>query len=382
MYDLLAFVDKIFLQLKQAKELELLLNTQEIGDMMKGKRKRKGNIKQHYVPQYYLRNFTDNKHLFVYDIQNNRSYNANVENIGSEKYFYDIDIDLAGVYLTVDMELTETYVDDQIRLQNENLCSPVIYDFQEVCNILKDIKPNDRIGILFSDDTWPTIIDFILVQFVRTKKIRKLFSELAETSMEELKKQDLPKQLQIKVNDKNFWMSYFHNIFLYGVLSLSNKTKGIHLTDSFEKVFNIFIEEIQEFKSELEKSTKILMYNTTETPFMTSDHPVCVYNKADELSEFEVVYLPITKDISLLFVNSKLEEFSYLNGNIQVIREDNISIVENYNLFVTQRASQRVYSYTNDFDQVKSFVKGKIKMKLMIPQTTKDFVGPDRIVIM
>lgn len=47
-------------------------------------------------------------------------------------------------------------------------------------------------------------------------------------------------------------------------------------------------------------------------------------------------------------------------------------------------AGQRLFSYTNNFDQVESIVKGeiKIKMKIMIPQATKDFVKPNKIIML
>jgi hypothetical protein len=45
---------------------------------------------QHYVPRSYLRHFThDRKHLFIFDKQNKRKFETNVDNIAAEKYFYD-----------------------------------------------------------------------------------------------------------------------------------------------------------------------------------------------------------------------------------------------------------------------------------------------------
>lgn len=40
----------------------------------------KNNVKQHFVPQYYLRNFTNNGQLHVYDIDKKLSFTNSPNN--------------------------------------------------------------------------------------------------------------------------------------------------------------------------------------------------------------------------------------------------------------------------------------------------------------
>lgn len=46
--------------------------------------------KQHYVPQFYLRNFSnDNKQIFVFDKFDKKIFSANIKNVGCQRYFYN-----------------------------------------------------------------------------------------------------------------------------------------------------------------------------------------------------------------------------------------------------------------------------------------------------
>ena len=45
---------------------------------------------QHYVPQFYLKQWANNKEqLFVYDKKQKKSFTSNVKNVVSSKFFYD-----------------------------------------------------------------------------------------------------------------------------------------------------------------------------------------------------------------------------------------------------------------------------------------------------
>ena len=50
-------------------------------------------MKQHYIPQFLLRNFTAQDYLFVYDKQTDKTYQAAISKIAAENGFYDFEID-------------------------------------------------------------------------------------------------------------------------------------------------------------------------------------------------------------------------------------------------------------------------------------------------
>ena len=49
-------------------------------------------VKQHYVPQFLLRNFTTQDYLFVYDKYTDKTYTAAIRKIAAENGFYDFEI--------------------------------------------------------------------------------------------------------------------------------------------------------------------------------------------------------------------------------------------------------------------------------------------------
>lgn len=336
---------------------------------MKVKERIKDNVKQHYVPKFYLRNFTDTNYLFAHDIYNHKSFKSNLKNIGSEKYFYDIDVNLFGMMVDVNSSITETFVDDSVRLQNEELCIPIIDNFQTVCNILKesDTGGKNPFALKFQDNFESQLIDFILIQFVRTKKYRKHFDSMAESFVDVMSEYELTDEV-IQLEDKNYVMSYLHNIHLYAALSLCDSSEDIYLSELFHNIYEYYLDVLKEFKNNLENATTFFIYNKTSKYFMTSDNPVCIHTNGNEIADFQIVYLPLTSDISVVFLNQDLKEYSYLNQDIQIIKEDNISILENFNLFVTKNADQRIFSYLEDFEQIEKFVKGDITMQIKIPE--------------
>jgi len=51
----------------------------------------KSNIKQHFLPQCYLKNFSPNgKNIYIYDKGEKKSFRNSIDNIGYLNYFYDI----------------------------------------------------------------------------------------------------------------------------------------------------------------------------------------------------------------------------------------------------------------------------------------------------
>lgn len=50
--------------------------------------------KQHYVPQFYLKQWCkekSDKQLYAYDKERKKSFSSNIEDIASSNYFYDLD---------------------------------------------------------------------------------------------------------------------------------------------------------------------------------------------------------------------------------------------------------------------------------------------------
>lgn len=74
--------------------------------------------RQHYVPQFLLRNFTDakNEQLYVFDKQEEKEFKTNIINIAAEKGFYNFDF--MDVKLSIELSLSqlETKATDLIKV--------------------------------------------------------------------------------------------------------------------------------------------------------------------------------------------------------------------------------------------------------------------------
>ena len=126
-------------------------------------------IKQHYVPRFYLKNFSNRTKngffIHCYDIDKNNAYPANIKNIAEEKYFYKIG-----------EENFEEYFQ-----KTEELASPLINNLSknEKIKPLNNVKNREKLSL------------FIAVQFLRTKEMREDLLENFTKISTHLQKYDL-----------------------------------------------------------------------------------------------------------------------------------------------------------------------------------------------
>lgn len=322
---------------------------------------RQDNVKQHYVPQFYLRNFSSNDQLNVFHIYNKNKYKTNIKDAGCEKLFYDVDTEIISAYIE-NNNISETFIDDMVRKENEELCAPLIKEF----NIVNDLFKDHSVDVWqIPDEVFSILIDFIIVQYVRTPRMRKNFTGIAELVQNNIRSQKLPPKIK-NLNIEN-WTKHLHNVFLYKLLSICNFSTNEKYINSKTALFDELLEEFKKFKKELESSFRYILHNESDKYFMASDSPVCVDLYGGKMDQFKLVFLPINKNLSVTFLNKEyFPDLQYLDKRIQLIDNDNTSMLDNFNLFVTKMADQRIYSYLDDFELVNSFVSGKINLKLSV----------------
>ena len=125
------------------------------------------NKKQHYVPQFYLRNFTQNDQLFVFDIKSEKKYISNIKDINCDNLFYDSEPQILSGFINDDVN--SKFIDDAIRLDAENVSVPFIRMFNKMPDIIDDIKKNGELYIdYFSIDI---ISRFAIIQFFPYTKV-------------------------------------------------------------------------------------------------------------------------------------------------------------------------------------------------------------------
>jgi hypothetical protein len=63
------------------------------------------NKKQHYIPQFYLREFSqDGSNLFVYNLKNKKDYKCKIRNLCQNNYFYGRDLKLEALFSKIEFE--------------------------------------------------------------------------------------------------------------------------------------------------------------------------------------------------------------------------------------------------------------------------------------
>lgn len=273
---------------------------------------------QHYVPQFYLRNFAlkkKKKYLInCFDKIAEKSFTSNVANIACESYFYD-----KGDFQPLEKELGT--------LETKS------------SKIIRKIVKSKDLNIL-NDSERKVLSEFIATQDIRT---RESIKDLENSVKAELLKREV--NISPEEAKKIIEESYDENL-----------TKDVHR-------MMLSKESISQFVEPISKMIWILYLNQTEIPFWISDHPVNRYNHFDLspygnmglLSPGINIYFPITPKISLFLADPKVFD-KHLSDNTTDILSD----VEN---IIFQNHLQAIHSYKHvlsnneDFSLLKEMVK-------------------------
>ena len=285
-------------------------------------------IKQHYVPRFYLKNFSNKKKkeycIWCYDIKQNRPYPANIKNIAESKNFYKI-------------ENQDFEEDFQI---NEKECAPII----------NNLSSNGKTKPLDNINTRGQLSIFMSIQFLRTNEMRKTILEHGHK-----------------------FSSYLENLELTEDME---KTKEI-LGEKYIKHHQI--EMIHDFTPdltfELFYKKWILLKNKTETLFWTSDNPIVRYNPHGNIGfgcDYIHIFYPINPKLCLCLVDptkysnfEKEKEFSQEDVMSNIRRTSSFKLEENekinfINGLQVKFATQHLFSKNGDYDKIPDLIKNNM----------------------
>lgn len=339
----------------------LILNSLIQGRQVIKLTKRKENIKQHFVPQTYYRNFSsDGNTLKVLDIKREKEYISSIDSISYRKYFYDVDSRILPAFVEIE-NIDEQLVDRYIKTYLEDEIGVIFNKFKELSHKLKNEAHKEGI---FELDNIESIMRFIIIQSIRTPSFRKQFDLVGEELNRIMSFQDIPFQLNVEE-----WTKIVHNMFLFGVVNkvILNKTIGIR--DWYKNIHNKLYTMFEGLVNGLQEAGYFVLSSEIETPLITSDNPVCIEWLDESISKgFSLLILPVTKENAILFYNR--DSFKHLNDyhqSVYVIDESRESLLENINLFVTKNSSEKIYSNESyKFIKEKLFIQGEIRMKIEI----------------
>jgi len=224
--------------------------------------------KQHYVPQFYLRQFSqDGKMVYSYNLNHKKGFGMNIKNICQEKYFYGENPELEQIL----GKLEEIQV-----------------------GIIKKIIEDSNVSFLEMEERFYLHL-FVLMQYTRTKKSKDFVNQYINTIFDEhfkplMKLSDDLKEKGVKpelIDELKITVDRPH------LLAMAPAIMGAEL------IMDLL---------------PVLILNQTNNNFITSDSPVCFYNYVKSNNHGMVgfqspglqIYCPLTEKILLLFIDPEL----------------------------------------------------------------------------
>jgi len=271
-------------------------------------------MKQHYVPQFFLKNFGYNEKgkfcINVFDIECIKSFTSNVDSVACENNFYRF---------------------DQAK-KFEKLLSKFESEFSLAINEI--IKKRNTKNL--SKETKTTLSKFIAIQLNRTPALRINYQQTLEKIYTILLKA--------------------HGQKTDAVPEIAAEKAKEYQTDNIMKIANAIYPLILDLKW-------CLIINKTALPFWTSDNPIFFVNQLPSPSGLSncglacvgiEVHFPISSDLSLILLDPIA--FPHIT-EIRIPKlEDNI-IYENSLQFFS--ATRFIYSRSNDFSLAEEIIKSK-----------------------
>ncbi len=298
--------------------------------------------KQHYVPQFYLKNFALRKtkrgkkqfSLHCFDKDLSKYYITNIKNIAQEKEFYDF----GDLSLEKSLSAMESIHSSSIRKIIEN--------------------PSDK--ILINLEFRHHLSEFLSLQLMRTKETRESINEMLFKLSKDL----------YELNGKNMDSNLEKDMDTMIAKSL---LKPFHL--------DLISGTIEKFSSAFTLKKWCLLENKTKIPFWTSDNPLVQYNtKTKHVSRgiivpYSKIFFPISSNLCLCFLDPenfssfKIEEkFTNIEDIMYNIKTpeycviDDVNDIKFLNILQAKGSTRHIFSKSpENFSTIDKLIKeGKV----------------------
>lgn len=301
---------------------------------------KKSKMKQHVVPQSYLKRFA-RKNSY------NGGYNIASKQIDGERVFISAIKDVAFLKNYYDVESRESkkhweeYFATNIEPMYGNDLTNIIA-LITLCNNRKEVLPT------YFKDMLSKMLGF---QFVRVPG----FLERRFRHGEEIF------DFTIKETRKRF----LHISSLYDtVISDLSKDKTDIVKDL---TLDLISQErrLDMFSIILQNKTWIIYYNNSKLPFITSDSPIVMYNVVKETVNYEdnglgridnIIYFPLTSKI-LLELSPQVMKPKCTDNSICVLDAKNVEFIEAVNHLQLMRANKQIFAHPNHQEYLLKFKK-------------------------
>lgn len=249
-------------------------------------------MKQHYVPQFYFKNFGEK--VFCLDKTNDNIFQTPPKNIAFEPDFYGPSIN--GEYPL-----------EKALSQLEGRFSVAISELVKIQDVTK-ISLKSRLDIAA----------FIAIQYLRSKETRERIQELCNSVADWVTSQMGIGDHEIKLTDEG--------------------TMGMHLE---------MLKDFPSFAATISQMKFIVMKNSTKIPFWTSDNPVALQNEYNQspfgnlgiASKGIELWIPITPNLLLAACDPTmyriLPDIMEINDEQVVIRNNWLQVISSTRFLIS-----------------------------------------------
>lgn len=298
------------------------------------------HIYQHYIPECYLKNFTENgKSFFVYRKNNHgKIYTKSISDVAGKKRFYDIE----DKFLIKDFKSKNKYLEKEVFASGfEPFLNNILL---KIITSVKNWNKIDFENAVLTEMERDYFAELIGLQYIRHPNfIEKYWN---------LHKDLYPKRLEII---KSFLPKTDKNIEVLNLGFDENYSSALHSHFILDNKWRYFIQE--------QLINKIWIFYYSEENVITSDNPILlkphIPNKKPFYEGFgmkgvEIIF-PISKNIILtIWDENHFSKKKDLNNSIQML--DSKSLRE-YNIYQYCFANFEIYSSSNDISVIQNFIK-------------------------
>ena len=237
---------------------------------------------EHYVPRFYLRRFANNDKIYAYDLEKDNLFQTNINKIGCNNYFYDVDSNVLKESLS---EYKDIYKipDDIFEKECEDIqfIEKALSRLEDKFSVLLNKFEMDY-SIINDEEFLRTFFLFMYTQSIRTKGFRNGLENIANQTKTWLE----------KLNIKN--VNYPIELEAKDIAKLNQIKELLSLSSVYKKALSFF-----------DAYNIYIGVNNTDIDFIISDNPMSYF-----LVGFNDICFPVNSKLSIIMqVKEVKDEF-------------------------------------------------------------------------
>jgi len=304
-------------------------------------------IQEHYVPQFYLRQFSTNDKKTKINVFDKRTrlvrLNQEIKKVACERHFYDIDWNNNDVIEYYGKQLGEKYCFDNQVLEKifdtkiENPMSRIVTDLYSLPSVG---NLNGKRVSWLNQKNKSIIAQFIASQYIRSKESSIKTNQLFSVVEESIKNMMIGKEYSQQITDIiESAPIYQKNRSLQNIITLEMIEKELTNKEIASKLLNYIF---------------VIGYNDSDRDFVTSDNPIAIYipgegSSGGIFSKKSIINYPLSpKLVLILFEKSNFKKgVSWVSNRVILLNE---RLVDTMNSLQFASSYSCVFSRSNDFD--------------------------------